>query len=50
MNLPEPDKTKPGKQAAEETEPPRATEALLLIQQYVNDLRELIKKLRRHLN
>jgi hypothetical protein len=50
MNQPEPDKTKPGKEPAEETQPPRAAEARLLIQQYANDLRELIKKLRGRLN
>jgi len=49
MNQPH-EKPKPGKKPAGKTKPPRAAEAQLLIEQYANDLREVIKKLRQRPN
>jgi hypothetical protein len=46
--------TKPSEQhagkEAPEPKPSRMDEARLLIEEYAHDLREIIKKLRRHLN
>ena len=44
-----PDKPTPGEEAPK-PKPSRQEEAMLIIERYANDLREIIKKLRRKLN
>jgi hypothetical protein len=39
----------PGKEATR-TEPPRLTEIRQILEDYASDLREILKKLRKHLN
>jgi hypothetical protein len=43
-------KPKPGKELADEARPTSAMEAQLLIEQYANDLRAIIEKLRKRLS
>jgi hypothetical protein len=45
-----PDEPNPGKEATKEAKPSRAVEVRRTIEEYANNLREIIKKLRGRLN